>query len=141
MEVITPYKKHTLEACRFIPNQKTKFMYIQAGKKPNTLTLITSIPELANISTCEGLFKVDDTMSFLLADTCETLQISRVTNINKLLREGFVGLDGVFRNNLKRVNFSKPIFYLEEYLAGYSLTYSEPLIPHIDAFNFIEIKK
>ena len=142
MELITLYGKHTLEACRFIPKQQTKFMYIQAGKKPNTLTLITSIPELANISTCEGLFKTDsETINFLLADTCEPLKLTKITNIDKLLLNGFTTKEGIHLNNLKNVKFTKPIIYLEEYLDGYRLTYSKALIPHTDAFNFIAIGK
>ncbi len=138
MTLTTPYEVFNLESVKFIPNQKLKFLYIQLGKKPDTLTLLTSIPELSKIQKCEGFFLFNDTMNFLYDDSVEAIPITRVTNLNKLLREGF-HVEGEHHNALKNVPFKKPLIYLEEYLDGYRLTYSEPIIPHLDAFNFISL--
>ena len=138
MTITTPYEVFNLDSVKFIPNQKLKFLYIQIGKKPDTLTLSTSIPELSKIQKCEGFFLFNDTMNFLYDDSVEAIPITRVTNLNKLLREGF-HVEGEHHNALKNVPFKKPLIYLEEYLDGYRLTYSEPIIPHLDAFNFISL--
>lgn len=129
MTITTPYEVFNLDSVKFIPNQELKFLYIQVGKKPDTLTLLTTIPELSKIKECEGFFLFNDTMSFLYSDSVESVPITRVTNLSKLLREGFNA----------SVPFKKPLIYLEEYLDGYRLTYSEPIIPHLDAFNFISL--
>lgn len=132
MNLTTPYEVFNLESIKFIPNQQLKFLYIQPGKKPNTLALLTTIPELSQIQKCEGFFFLNDSMYFLYSDTCESVPITRVTNINKLLRDGF-------HSNDSHTPFRKPLIYLEEYLDGYRLTYSEPIIPYPNAFNFIQI--
>ena len=129
MTITTPYEVFNLDSVKFIPNQKLKFLYIQVGKNPDTLTLLTTIPELSKIKECEGFFLFNDTMSFLYSDSVESVPITKVTNLSKLLREGFNA----------SVPFKQPLIYLEEYLDGYRLTYSEPIIPHLDAFNFISL--
>ncbi len=138
MTLTTPYEVFNLDSVKFIPNQKLKFLYIQTGKKPDTLTLLTTIPELSNIKECEGFFLSNDNMTFLYSDSAESVPITKVTNLNKLLRNGF-HVECEHHNALKNVPFKKPLIYLEEYLNGYRLTYSETIIPHLDAFNFINL--
>lgn len=138
MTLSTPYKEFSLQSVKFIPNQNSKFLYIQTGKEPDTLTLITTIPELSQIHSCEGFFFLNDTITFLYSSTVETVSITKVTNLSRLLRKGFY-VDGNHYNALKTVPIKKPLIYLEEYLEGYRLTYSESIIPHSDALNFIKI--
>ncbi len=68
----------------------------------------------------------------------ESVPTTKVTNLNKLLRNGF-HVECKHHNALKNVPFKKPLIYLEEYLNGYRLTYAETIIPHLDAFNFINL--
>lgn len=122
---------YSLQSSKFIPNQELKFLYIQPGKLPNTLAILTTIPELSNISKCEGIFFHNSSLNFLFKDEAISIPISIITNIDSICRE----------LNTPKAKFSKPILYIESYNESFRLTYSEMLIPHPMFLNFISIEK
>ena len=139
MQLTTIHATFPLDLVKFTPNRLPKFLYIQQSRKSTSLHLITNIPELANISTCQGIYVSEGLIHFLFPDTCESLPLARTTNLNRLLREGFTDSQGVYCNALRHVHFSKPLLDLTESHTGYNLTYSEPLIPTPAALNLIQI--